>query len=140
MRSHGFGLIDKNKKILIIYENSFPITLRKWGFPKGVKKISESNLMCAKRELKEETGIDLQFLNYKIIRVCSNNTCVITIVSIKTNKNIKIIKGKEILKYKWISIDELQNECLTKPDLYNNSIKTIFKKNSNDLKFNLNSL
>ncbi len=37
-----------------------------WGFPKGRRNANESDMTCALRELKEETGMDSIFLNIKV--------------------------------------------------------------------------
>lgn len=59
----GVFLIDKYDRLLVVHPTGAP--LEKWGIPKGINDIGETDWFTAKRELKEETGIDLNGLPIK---------------------------------------------------------------------------
>lgn len=61
MKDESFGIIPLSKqsgewKVLLIHHQSG----NHWGFPKGHKSGLESDYEAAVRELKEETGLDVQ--------------------------------------------------------------------------------
>lgn len=61
----GIFLIDKNKKILILHPTNHGA--KQWSIPKGVVDDTDYNdFHTAKRELWEETGIDIDNLKYKM--------------------------------------------------------------------------
>jgi len=51
-------LINMKKHISLFQDEKMGMMENRWGFPKGRKHISESDLMCALREFEEETTID----------------------------------------------------------------------------------
>lgn len=55
MKVYGTILINENGDILLVRGR----LSKKWSFPKGHCKHSETDLECAKRELLEETGLTL---------------------------------------------------------------------------------
>ncbi len=56
----GIFLIDKYNRLLVVHPtNADP---NKWSIPKGIKSDDETEWFAAKRELKEETNIDLNGL------------------------------------------------------------------------------
>ena len=50
--------IFSDDKVLIIKENK-PTAVDKWNFPSGRIKFGEDILYSARREVKEETGLDV---------------------------------------------------------------------------------
>ena len=59
----GIFLMDKYDRLLLVHPTGFPCD--KWGIPKGLKDDDESDFFAAKREMKEETGIDINGLPIK---------------------------------------------------------------------------
>lgn len=51
--------VIKDGAVLIIKENK-PNAINKWNFPSGQIEMGEDILYAAKREVKEETGLDVQ--------------------------------------------------------------------------------
>lgn len=51
-----------NNKLCIIKEFRVPIKDYEWGFPAGLIDANESVEVCIERELKEETGLDLELI------------------------------------------------------------------------------
>jgi ADP-ribose pyrophosphatase YjhB (NUDIX family) len=71
----GAICINENNEVLLVRGR----TTQKWSFPKGHIKQMESDLECARRELKEETGIcaPLQYLSYHKLKAASYYTFAI---------------------------------------------------------------
>lgn len=62
-REYSYGvvplkLVEKAVFILLIFHKGG----KHWGFPKGHKDHQETDLETAKRELKEETGLEIETL------------------------------------------------------------------------------
>ena len=53
MKVYGAICVDSNGNVLLVRGRRS----QKWSFPKGHCKFNESDIDCARRELKEETGI-----------------------------------------------------------------------------------
>jgi len=60
LRTHGIFLIDNKNKILLVHATNG--NWKNWSVPKGLGETGETSLASAKRELKEETNIDLDTL------------------------------------------------------------------------------
>jgi len=109
-----FKIEQEKIQFLLIYSERNKV----WGFPKGHKEPGESEIDCALREVREETGLkDLQFIDrFKIedrYTTVSNRAQSKGKMIDKTStyylcrtdgKNIEI-DNKEITDYKWVSLD-----------------------------------
>ena len=114
---------------LIEYENKFLLILRPsneenfpslWAFPGGKPLLKESVVDAIKREVKEETGLDLKDeIAFLDTYTFSKSIGMAFLVKAKTNK-VKITS--EVLDYKWISnLEELkQYKCI--PGIYNHFV------------------
>jgi 8-oxo-dGTP pyrophosphatase MutT (NUDIX family) len=103
--------------LLVVYQKKS----NKWGFPKGymtrMELYNKEYFNCAKRELMEETGIDLRthrHTKYGTIIICNKLFYVIEIK--KDYINVKPVDKNEIGTYKWIKRTDLlnfvqQNSC-----------------------------
>lgn len=104
--------------IIVINMNDFEILLvrgkksKKWGFPKGHMEFGETEQETAKRELFEETGIELNVELKNRIRY-KNNVYFFAYVE-KSKTKINIQDRNEIEKAMWFS----KNDLLQLP-LYN---------------------
>lgn len=83
-----------------------------WGFPKGRKEAGETDLEAAKRELSEETGLDL----VKIL--CENPLIenrsdgkVVTYFLAEVGAETTLQEA-EVLDGKWVTLSELEG-CIT---------------------------
>jgi len=51
------AVVRRGDRILLA-QRSVPPGIGRWGFPGGMQELGETVLQCARRELKEETGIE----------------------------------------------------------------------------------
>ena len=102
------------------YKNKFLLLKRKtpevWEFPGGKVEFDENLKEAAKRELKEETGIDLNLRDIKLLGAESvrypNNYVkqVVVLFSSEIKKKPKVRLGdKDHFEYGWFSLNELKN-------------------------------
>jgi len=133
------GVTFYNKKyfsLKLLIENSKTNWLEaEWGFPKGRRNYLENDLACAKREFKEETGLQdddfniiKNILPYDEIFMGSNyksykHKYYLALIN-KKNCNIENFQKSEVSKIKWASLDE----CIQLIRPYNLEKKEIIKK------------
>lgn len=114
----GVILFNKNMMdVLIVFQNKS----QKWGFPKGHMTRNElykkEYFKCAKRELFEETGIDLRTLQHtKYGSVIIGNKLFFVIEVKKEYIETNPLDVCEIEKIQWVKRKELNrfvqaNEC-----------------------------
>ena len=108
-KSCGCIIIDDNKKVLLICQTNDEF----WGFPKGHVELGETELETAKREVKEEVGLDVEIdegkryvLNY-LVNDEIDKTTVLYIAKPISNKVIK--QDSEIEDVRWCSFEETLN-------------------------------
>jgi 8-oxo-dGTP diphosphatase len=53
------AVVRRGERILLA-QRSVPPGIGRWGFPGGMQELGETVFQCARRELKEETGIDAE--------------------------------------------------------------------------------
>ena len=108
-KSCGCIIIDGNKNVLLIYEKNRNF----WGFPKGHVELEENEIETALREVKEETGLDVEIdekrryvLNYQIRDEIDKTT----VLYVAKPLNTEVIKQEsEIEDAKWCSFNEALN-------------------------------
>ena len=106
--SAGVLLVAKHH-ILFVKEKSSD----KWGLPKGSIQKDESKVDCWKRELKEETQIDIDLYKYRVIwnkRI--NRYIIYTVILSIDNETFNKMKtqeskSEEINQVEWIKIGEI---------------------------------
>lgn len=120
-------IIIKNKKVLLVYEKNRNF----WGFPKGHMEEGENEIETARREVKEEVGLDVEIdinkrysLNY-IIKDEIDKTTVLYL-AVPKSEDLRM-QESEIEDVKWCDFDEALN-TLT----FENS-KEMFKKVIEDI-------
>jgi len=101
------GLIEKDHKYLLVQEG---IDDRgHWGMPVGILEINESIKEGAKREIKEETNLDVELTGIVNIanRVTKDDTIMGVIFTTKIKKGKVKVDGEEILDAKWFTYEEI---------------------------------
>jgi len=109
-------LISDNKVLLV--ERSYPPAVGKWSFPGGIIKAGERLGEAAKRELKEETGIEaepmgiLWILN-NIVRDPSNRVkfhyLIVYVLFDPNSVKGELKAGEDARNVAWFEIDEALN-------------------------------
>lgn len=123
-------IIIKNNKVLLIYEK----VSQYWGFPKGHMEETETELETAKREVKEEVGLDVDIVKdkrYELNYITDKGINKTTVLYVAMPKNEKIVmQESEIERTKWCDFEMALN-ILT----YDNSkdlLKNVIKDMQNE--------
>ncbi len=116
-KSCGCIIIEKGKVLLIQQ------TRGHWGFPKGHVESGETEIETAKREVKEETNLDVEIdenKRYIMEYITDKGTLkqVVLFIARKTSENEKC-QESEIKSMKWMT--------------YEDAIKTITYDNTREL-------
>ena len=116
----GYIIIEKGKVLLIQQ------TKGHWGFPKGHMELGETEIETAKREVKEETNIDVEINENKryvmeYFTDKGNFKQVVLFIARKTSGNEKY-QESEIKTMKWMTYEEAINTIT-----YDNA-RELFKK------------
>ena len=119
-KSCGCIIIEKGKVLLIQQ------TKGHWGFPKGHMELGETEIETAKREVKEETNIDVEINENKryvmeYFTDKGNFKQVVLFIARKTSGNEKY-QESEIKTMKWMTYEEAINTIT-----YDNA-RELFKK------------
>ena len=104
------GVIEKEGKVLLVQEKQEKC-YGKWNLPAGHLDPNESIMQGAIREIKEETGCDVELTGVTSIanRILENDIMVTIVFSTKLiNETIKI-DPTEILDVKWWNIEDILN-------------------------------
>lgn len=99
-------IILKDNKVLLIYEKS----AQYWGFPKGHIEGNETELETAKREVKEEVGLDVEInenKRYELNYITDKGIDKTTVLYIAEPKNDEIVmQESEIQNVQWCNFNE----------------------------------
>ena len=125
IKKAGAFIFDKNKnKILLVQSRG-----QYWGPPKGSLNENEDIKHCAKREIKEETGLDIEeneFNRFYIVK----GKALYYYVELE-EKEIEVqthIKDNDANGVGWFNIDCLENLIKEKEVLVNLHCKILLKK------------
>ena len=122
----------KNNRFLVIKRRKGKNQLHpgKWAFPGGIVEEGESEEQALKREVREETGLQIKKIikkicDYKYKRPDNKDTKGTSFkVIISSNK---IIPNKEIDDFKWVTIERFETLDHIK-GLDEEAIKVLFEK------------
>ena len=109
----GVGvLIVKNGKILIGKRKS-PLGNGTWHPPGGHLEYGESPENCAKREVKEETGIEIEDVEFLAVTndIFPEGKHYVTLWFIAKWRNgkAKVLEPEKCEEWKWVTIEEFKN-------------------------------
>ena len=120
-------IILKDDKVLLIYEKIGQY----WGFPKGHIENNETEIETAKREVKEEVGLDVEIdkeKRYELNYITDKGIDKTTVLYIAKPKSEKVVmQESEVEEVQWcdyetalnmLSFDNLKN-------IFRNVIKEI---------------
>ena len=125
--------IFKDDKVLMIKENK-PTAVDKWNFPGGRIEYGEHILYSAKREVKEETGLEVKLTGttgiYNFISSTNNQVILFHFIGEVTGGFLHH-EEDEISESKWIKINELgkMDEDFREPKVLNQIIDNLLKNN-----------
>lgn len=104
------GIIEKNGKYLLVQEAKKKC-YEKWNFPAGHLDFNESLEQGAIREIKEETGCDVELngICYVNNRILEDDIFIMIIFNAKLIKEEIKYDKEEILDVKWFDYDEIVN-------------------------------
>ena len=106
--SSGLFLYNKHTKHFLLLR-----AYKNWSFPKGNIDDGESTLDAAKRETKEETGIDIDALKGnpvfidKIKYINKEKYLTAFYFEFSSEKDLPVKLSWEHHEYRWVSFDEL---------------------------------
>lgn len=104
------GIVEKDGKILMVQEKK-KRCYGKWNIPAGHLDPNETIIEGALREIREETGCDVEATGIAVLanRVMKDDVLVEIVFSTKLiNESIKI-DPEEILDVKWIDKNDILN-------------------------------
>ena len=130
------GIIKKDNKYLLIQEKKEQ-AYGKWSSPSGRLEPNEDIFVGTKREIKEESGLDVELVGLININniVDEKNTIVIF------NFNTEVIGGEikikedEVLAVEWFTYEEINNmkDKLRRPDLLLPTLELLEQGNVKEL-------
>ncbi|MGN7356475.1 NUDIX hydrolase [Paenibacillus sp. SAF-054] len=125
--------VFSDDKVLIIRENK-PTAFNKWNFPGGHIEYGEDILYSARREVKEETGFDVNLIGttgvYNFISSSNDQVILFHFIGEVTGGSLNL-EEDEITDSKWIKINELvtfENEDLREPNVIKQIIDNLLKE------------
>lgn len=126
--------IFNEAEVLIIKENK-PTAVEKWNFPSGRIEYGEDILYSARREVKEETGLDVKLIGttgvYNFISSTNNQVILFHFIGEVTGGSVNL-EEDEISDSKWIKVSDLvkiENEDLREPGVLKQIINNLLKNN-----------
>lgn len=125
--------IFNDDKVLMIKENK-PTAINKWNFPGGRIEYGEHILYSAKREVKEETGLEIRLIGttgiYNFMSSTNNQVILFHFIGEVTGGSLHH-EEHEISESKWIEIHELEkfDKDFREPKVINQIINNLLKKN-----------
>ncbi|MFZ3057889.1 MAG: NUDIX domain-containing protein [Minisyncoccales bacterium] len=118
--------IIKNKNCFLLLKND----RQEWEFPGGKLELNELVEKCLKREIKEETGLNIivdKFVNAWVYHIYKNVDVLILTFYCKLKKYRIPIISSEHKEAKWFSFQEIM-KLKNLPQGYKKSIKQIENK------------
>lgn len=104
------GVLEKEGKVLLVQEAQKKC-YKKWNIPAGHLDCNETLMQGAIREIREETGYDVELTGILNIanRVMKDDILVTIIFSTKIVRETSDYMTEEILDRKWYNYDDILN-------------------------------
>jgi len=99
------SIIVKNNEILLIKRGVEP-QIDKWAFPSGYVNRYETPEDALKREVKEETGLDVDIDKFIGLYSKKGNPVVLIVYSVYVG-NKKVIAGSDATEVNWFKLNQL---------------------------------
>jgi 8-oxo-dGTP diphosphatase len=106
--SVGVVIADNNQHILLLDHVLRPAS--GWGIPGGFIDYGEQPELAARREIREETGLELENLRLILIRTVARHIEIIYYATAKNNGVEARAKSREIFKVAWFEADNFPPE------------------------------
>lgn len=101
--------VIQNDKVLMIKENK-PDAINLWNFPSGRMEADEDILFAARREVKEETGLDVKLTSttgiYNFVSSTQDQVIMFHFIGEVTGGSINL-EEDEIIDSNWVTVHEL---------------------------------
>ena len=108
-KSCGAVIVNDGKVLLELQTNGF------WSFPKGHVELNESEIETAKRETKEETGLEINIdekkrfvFYYEIPELNIKKEAVLFLATTENTEGMKK-QDVEISALEWVPIEKVEN-------------------------------
>jgi 8-oxo-dGTP diphosphatase len=126
--------IFDNDKVLMIKENK-PTAVDKWNFPSGHVDFSEDILYSARREVKEETGLEVKLIGttgvYNFISNTNHQVILFHFIGEVTGGTLNL-EEDEITDSQWIKVNDLlafESEDLREPHVIKQIMDNLVEEN-----------
>ena len=107
-KSCGCIVINDQNKVLLVHSNK-----GHWGFPKGHMEEGETEIQTAKREVREETNIDVEVIEeYRYTQKYNVNEDIVKEVVLFLGKSLEDNQKpqlEEVSEVKWFEFEEAVN-------------------------------
>ena len=118
-------ILNEENKLLLLEASDKTKISGKWSFPGGHIGSNETIKESLKREVKEETNLEIEIISPIHAEVIKDTYTIIFSASYISGE---IILSKEHKDYKWVKIDEMKDLNLLSEILINYSTKAIKTK------------
>lgn len=118
------AVIVQDGKILLIQE-SYPDFYKKWNLPGGRVDEGEDLLTAAKRETREEAGVDVEIDKELLLMHTEAHLPVLHAFTAHIVGGEPHSDGQEILDVRWVPLGEVMQQDLRNPDYMQAILKAL---------------
>ena len=130
---HVWFLNSKNELLIQKRGDNLKRHPGKWNFTGGAVDSDESSLEGAKRETKEELGIDIENLEYMLSFKREHDFVDVWIAKVDIDVKDLTVSEREVSEVKWVSLEQLEelminNQFVPSLNLYYEIFKKLLYK------------
>ncbi|MBG93058.1 MAG: DNA mismatch repair protein MutT [Chloroflexi bacterium] len=122
------ALVKKNEKLLLV-KRKFPPHINKWSYPSGFVDAGEKVEDAARREVLEETNINVEIEKLLGVYSSKNNDTIYIAYSANALDN-HIVTGSESLDASWFEVNKLPSLAFKHDQKILQRWKDLYWKNS----------